>query len=118
MTGADWLLYCSRLRSFRQNHFATLRGAAVHGTTAKAVCGWLLICPPCRRAFTFARAEKCELTWEQLAHRDLDGQFGRHSAEEEVDEWIAFMKLLTKDIQRGNDYAYIDGWVPGTGYCG
>lgn len=74
-------------------------------------CGWLFICPKCRKAFTFARAERCELTWEQLAHNDLDGKYGRQPSQEEVDEWIGYMKLLTKDLVISKQYAYIDGWV-------
>ncbi len=74
-------------------------------------CGWLFVCPKCRKAFTFARAEECELTWEQLAHNDLDGKYGRQPCQEEIDDWIGFMKVLTKDIQPGKVYVYIDGWV-------
>jgi hypothetical protein len=74
-------------------------------------CGWLFVCPKCRKAFTFARAEMCDLTWQQLAHRDLDGKYGKQPSQDEIDEWIGFMKMLTKDIQLGNDYAYIDGWI-------
>ncbi len=74
-------------------------------------CGWLFICPTCRRAFTFARAEPCDLTWEQLAHRDLDGKYGRQPSQEDIDEWIGFMKMLTQEIEPGKEYVYIDGWV-------
>ena len=74
-------------------------------------CGWLFNCPTCRKAFAFARAEMCDLTWEQLAHNDLDGKFGKQPSREDMDEWIGFMKLLTKDIQLGKQYVYIDGWI-------
>jgi hypothetical protein len=74
-------------------------------------CGWLFICPKCRKAFTFARAERCHLTWEQLAHNDLDGKYGKQPSQEDVDEWIGFMQILTKDLELGKQYAYIDGWV-------
>lgn len=74
-------------------------------------CGWLFICPTCRRAFTFARAEECDLTWEQLAHRDLDSMGRRQPTQEDIDEWIGFMKLLTQDIEPGKEYVYIDAWV-------
>lgn len=74
-------------------------------------CGWLFVCPQCRKVFTFARAEKCELTWEQLAHRDLDGKYGRQPTQEDVDEWIGFMQMLTRGLQLGTDYVYIDGWI-------
>jgi len=74
-------------------------------------CGWLFTCPQCRRAFTFARAEPCDLTWEQLAHRDLDSMGRRQPTQEDIDEWIGFMKLLTQDIEPGKEYVYIDAWV-------
>jgi hypothetical protein len=74
-------------------------------------CGWLFICPKCRKAFTFARAERCDLTWEELAHNDLDGKYGKQPSQEDVDEWIGFMKILTKNLEPGKQYAYIDGWV-------
>jgi hypothetical protein len=74
-------------------------------------CGWLFVCPTCRKAFTFARAEEVEFTWEQLAHRDLDGKWGRNPTPEEVVEWIDFMKILVKGVEVGKEYAYIDGWV-------
>ena len=52
-------------------------------------CGWLFVCPKCRKAFTFARAVECNLTREQLAHNDLDGKYGRQPSGEEVDEcWL------------------------------
>ena len=74
-------------------------------------CGWLFVCPKCRKAFTFARAEKCDLTWEQLAHNDLDGKYGKQPSHEDIDEWIGYMKIITKGIQLGREYAYVDGWV-------
>ena len=74
-------------------------------------CGWLFTCPQCRRAFTFASAEQCDLTWEQLAHRDLDSMGRRQPTQEDIDEWIGFMKLLTQDIEPGKEYVYIDAWV-------
>lgn len=74
-------------------------------------CGWLFVCPKCHRAFTFARAEKCDLTWEELAHKDLDGKFGKQPSQEDIDEWIAFMKIFTKDIELGKQYVYIDSFA-------
>lgn len=73
--------------------------------------GWLFLCSKCRKAFTFARAEEVDLTWEQLAHNDLDGKWGRQPTDEEVGDWIEFMKILTQDVRVGKQYAYIDGWV-------
>ncbi len=74
-------------------------------------CGWLFVCAKCRKAFTFARAEEVDLTWEQLAHNDLDGKWGRQPTAEEVSEWIGLMTVLLKGIEPGRQYAYIDGWV-------
>ena len=76
-------------------------------------CGWLFLCPKCRRAFTFAVAVEVDLTWEQLAHNDLDGKWKDHPTRKEVEEWISFMKILLKDIKAGEQYVYIDGWVFG-----
>ena len=74
-------------------------------------CGWLFICPKCRKAFTFARATRCNMTREQLAHYDLDGKYGKQPTREDIAEWIGFMKMFTKDIQLGEEYAYLDGYA-------
>jgi hypothetical protein len=74
-------------------------------------CGWLFVCPACRKVFTFARAEEVELTWEELAHKDLDGKWSREPSSLEIKAWISFMKLLLKDLKVGKEYVYIDGWV-------
>jgi len=74
-------------------------------------CGWLFICPNCRRAFTFAWAVEVELGWEQLAHNDLDGKYGNVPTDQDIAEWIEFMKILLKHIEVGQQYVYIDGWV-------
>jgi hypothetical protein len=74
-------------------------------------CGWLFVCARCRKAFTFARAEVVELTWEELAHKDLDGKWGHRPSSEEVKEWISFMRILLKGLEAGREYVYIDGWV-------
>jgi hypothetical protein len=31
--------------------------------------------------------------------------------QEEIDDGVAFMKMLIQVVQLGNDYAYIDGWI-------
>ncbi len=89
----------------------TLIGAPAQMDCPWCGCGWLFLCPKCRKAFTFARAEEVDLTWEQLAHNDLDGKWGRNPSLQEVEQWIGFMKILLKDIEAGKQYAYIDGWV-------
>ncbi len=74
-------------------------------------CGWLFICSKCRKPFTFARAEALDITWNQLAHNDLGGKWGRQPTDAEIEEWIDFMKILLKGIRVGKQYVYIDGWV-------
>jgi hypothetical protein len=74
-------------------------------------CGWLFVCARCRKAFTFARAKSVDLSWDQLAHRDLDGKWGSQPSPEDVSEWIEFMKILLKDITLGEEYVYLDGWI-------
>jgi hypothetical protein len=74
-------------------------------------CGWLFVCPTCHKAFTFARAEVVDQTWEDLAHRDLDGKSGRRATDKQAREWVSFMKTLLKGIQAGKEYVYIDGRV-------
>ena len=89
----------------------TLVGAPAQMDCPWCGCGWLFVCPSCGKAFTFARAEEVELTWEQLAHNDLDGKWGRDPTAEEIEEWIGFMKILLKGLEQGKQYVYIDGWV-------
>jgi hypothetical protein len=89
---------------------------AVIGTPAQmdcpwCGCGWLFVCRECRKAFTFARAEEMEQTWQELAHRDLDGKWGRQPTPEDIEQWISFMKMVLRDVKVGKEYVYIDGWV-------
>ena len=74
-------------------------------------CGWLFVCASCRKAFTFARAQEVELTWEELAHKDLYGKYASSPSSRQVKDWISFMKILLKGIERGKEYVYIDGWI-------
>jgi hypothetical protein len=74
-------------------------------------CGWLFVCRTCRKAFTFARAEEVDQTWQELAHKDLDGKWGRQPTSREIKEWIGLMKILLKELEVGKEYVYIDGWV-------
>jgi hypothetical protein len=89
----------------------TIIGAPAQMDCPWCGCGWLFVCPKCRKAFSFARAEEVELSWEQLAHKDLDGKWGRQPTPREVKDWISFMKVLLKDLKVGKEYVYIDGWV-------
>lgn len=74
-------------------------------------CGWLFACPKCRSAYTFAVAAKCDLTWEELAHLDLDSRYDDPPTDEDIDLWIDFMKQFTEDIEEGQQYVYFDGWA-------
>lgn len=73
-------------------------------------CGWMFICPECSRAFTFAKAASCDLTWEELAHRDLDRRPTRPT-EDDIEQWIGFMSLLTNGVELGREYVYFDGFL-------
>ncbi|PQO36840.1 hypothetical protein C5Y96_06650 [Blastopirellula marina] len=74
-------------------------------------CGWLFACPKCRRAYTFAVAAACDLTWEELAHLDLDTRYSEPPSDEDVDLWIEYMKQMTEDLEEGQQYVYLDGWA-------
>jgi hypothetical protein len=111
---ANRIVYLVKASDALTSHCAC--GHAIVGAPAQmdcpwCGCGWLFVCPKCRKAFTFARAEEVELTWEELAHKDLDGQLGRQPSSREIKEWISFMKILLKDLKLGKEYVYIDGWV-------
>ncbi|MEW4455468.1 hypothetical protein AB1L30_22555 [Bremerella sp. JC817] len=71
-------------------------------------CGWLFICPQCRRAFTFAVAESCDLTWEELAWHDLKTRYSEPPTDEEVEMWIDCMKSVVGDLEEGKQYVYLD----------
>jgi hypothetical protein len=72
-------------------------------------CGWLFTCTRCRKAFTFARAVEVDETWEELAHRDLDGKWGKNPNDEDIVEWIGAMQELHADLELGKQYVYLDG---------
>lgn len=74
-------------------------------------CGWLFACPKCRQAYTFAEAATCDLTWEELAHLDLDTRYGEPPTDEDIEMWIDFMKQMTEDLEEGQQYVYLDGWA-------
>lgn len=74
-------------------------------------CGWLFACPKCRHAYTFAVAAPCDLTWEELAHLDLDTRYSEPPTEEDVDLWIELMQQMTEDLEEGQQYVYFDGWA-------
>src|SRR5271166_289679 len=72
----------------------TIIGAPLQMDCPWCGCGWLFLCPKCRKPFTFARAEKVDLTWEELAHKDLDGKWGRQTTSKGIKDWIGFMQIL------------------------
>lgn len=74
-------------------------------------CGWLFACPKCRHAYTFAVAAPCDLTWEELAHLDLDTRYSEPPTDEDVDLWIELMQQMTEDLEEGQQYVYFDGWA-------
>jgi hypothetical protein len=74
-------------------------------------CGWLFICSRCRKAFTFAEAFEINESWERTADRTIRSLYQREPERGEAKEWIGFMKILLKGIQRSQQYVYLDGWV-------
>src|SRR5579863_7492987 len=72
-------------------------------------CGWLFTCTNCRKAFTFARSVEVNASWEELAHRDLDGKYGRDPTEVDIRGWIAAMQELHADVEPGQQYVCLDG---------
>jgi hypothetical protein len=73
-------------------------------------CGWLCVCPVCNRAFTFARAEEVDLSWDELACRDLESKSLRKLTKSDIQEWVSAMQILLKGIKLGFEYVYIDGF--------
>jgi hypothetical protein len=74
-------------------------------------CGWLFTCSRCRKAFTFAEAFEVNETWEDTADRTIRAIYQREPEPGEIKEWVGFIQLLLRDIQRGDQYVYFDGWV-------
>ena len=73
-------------------------------------CGWLFSCTKCRKAFSFAIATKIDKTWEQIAKEDLYGFSKKIPTQEEVSEWVEFMKKMMGHIELGKSYVYLDGY--------
>src|SRR5205809_7865690 len=57
-------------------------------------CGWLFTCIECRKAFTFARGVLVDLTWEELARRDLFNKWQTDPSVEDIQSWIGAMREL------------------------
>src|SRR5262249_32220662 len=61
-------------------------------------CGWLFGCSRCRKAFTFAEAVEVDESWEQTGRRMIRTLYQREPGRTDLQEWIAFMKLLLKGV--------------------
>lgn len=81
-------------------------------------CGWLFTCIECRRAFTFATAVEIDEPWEDLARRDLREKFESEPSEDDVCEWIEFMKDYVADAEPGKQYVAFDGCLVCTDEAG
>lgn len=76
-------------------------------------CGWLIICPKCRKAYTFAVVAPCDLTWEELAHHDLDTRYDEPPEDEDIEIWIDYMRAEMEGLEEGQLCVYIDGnYIP------
>jgi hypothetical protein len=74
----------------------------------------------CDKAFTFARAVMMQDSLEQLAARevprvrtiiDLQGQRREEPIAATIDDWVAQMQALLRDVELGQTYVYFDGHV-------
>lgn len=86
----------------------TLAGAPGQLDCPWCGCGWLFSCIDCRKAFTFGEVVETDLSYVQLACRDVLGRPGHaddaHAAE--VAEW---MRLAVEDLTAGDRVVYLDG---------
>lgn len=74
-------------------------------------CGWLFQCANCRKAFTFAVAVEVDETWEETALRDLNGRGPTFEpTRDDISAWIEAMQEMCRDLERGQEYVYLDGW--------
>jgi len=74
-------------------------------------CGWLFTCIKCRKAFTFARGDWVNETWEATARRDLTNGWGREPSEKEIAEWVSAMEELLAKVVVGEQYVCLDGLI-------
>ncbi|MBI1903016.1 MAG: hypothetical protein HYS13_18105 [Planctomycetia bacterium] len=72
-------------------------------------CGWLFSCIDCRKAFTFARGVQVSEPWEELGRRDLRAMFEKEPNDDDVDEWVEFMKRFLAEVEVGKQYVVFDG---------
>ena len=74
-------------------------------------CGWLFSCTKCRKAFTFARAEKIDASWEEMAREDLYRGSAVEPDVQEVAENVELLREMLQGIEIGKRYVYFDGLV-------
>jgi hypothetical protein len=75
-------------------------------------CGWLFCCSKCRKAFAFAKCVEINESWEETALRDLNSRgpdFEKPTADD-VEAWVAAMKVMCEELEPGQEYVYLDGW--------
>lgn len=83
-------------------------------------CGWLFTCLWCGGAFTFARAVRVRESLEELAAREVPrirkimsprGEIREEVLIGSVEEWIAAMQPLIRELELGKTYVYFDGFA-------
>lgn len=71
-------------------------------------CGWLFCCMDCGKPFSFARVELVDSSLEELAKRNLIA-FGVEATTEAVVAWVELMRMLTENLDVGQELVYLDG---------
>ena len=66
-------------------------------------------CVFCQRGFVFAKCIEIDASWEGLARRDIEGVLQRPAREDEIEQWGARTKRMTRDLVPGRRYVYLDG---------
>lgn len=75
-------------------------------------CGWLFSCIKCRKAFTFAVGVEVKESWEDTAIRDIrNGGWEEKPSKNSVKLWITAMKAFLEDVEPGQTYVYLDGYM-------
>lgn len=76
-------------------------------------CGWLFSCTRCRMSFTFARAERIDATWEEMALEDLTGFSKTEPDPEDLRETARQLREMHQGLVPGERYVYFDGMIVG-----
>ena len=74
-------------------------------------CGWLFTCMTCRKAFTFAKVIKTDMSLFEIGWNDLEKSYGRKPTINEVGEWVDYMRLLLDNISGKGEFVYFDGRI-------